>query len=1230
MPRSPGGRLEAGGKVVGARLDWSGATRARATRLAARSAWFGMGVVGSYGTYYQPQFFPLTADDSLGTSDAATQATTLVPRTASDSLGTSDAAAGAVARTRSASDSLGSSDAATRAPTGAARSGADSLGTSDAATRAPTVAARSASDSLGTSDATTATYSRGRFAADALGNYPSTILRDSPSRYYRLAEVGASTSAFEEAGRTVRSFVYGAAVQRGFPSLVANDSNDRSVFSPDVNNTEINPVSGGLVGSGTLLFEGIASRTTSTGVDSLFFSSNSGSAFCGVVVQAGSNDVALLNETGTLKTWANAWPGLNVATHWACEISGANHTAELFINGVSMGQVTGLPALDAGVWYFGGNPGRGFYWSGYIDEVATWTSALANRAARIALHASAAALGGGGVSDAATRLFIRGVSDVLGTSDAAARAPLAQPRTASDTLAASTYDPVIDADSPVSHWKLGSASSAVDRKGVTDLPAVGGPISAAATLVVNNGNNVSNRFVRASSQLFGKANSSGQGAPYEAPSWSVEAWFSPASSPGTTVGVVGRDSHQAIRITGANAIQLRWRDAADLGDAIGTVVAVVGVTYHVVGVFDGTNAILYVNGVENTRKATSSRSVPDGVPSVASLSTDTSFCFDGTIDEVGWYTTALSPARVLAHYQAGTVPAPIDVATRALALPRVAADSLGTSDAAVATTSGVPTRTASDSLGTSDAASRAATVRSRSAADALGTSDAATRASTVRARTASDTAGHGNGQQDQLNTDTRASYAAFGAGAPDWSGSGWQTGGKPGGYYLMAAPVAWGNGDDTIKVRAKLIVFGSLATVGVGFVKPGSIAQGSVLLAEIFNGSLTLAYNGPWNVGGGTTITTIAIPGYVAGNYYVVELTRAGNSVVVGVRDATDTSIVLANQTVALPAGAQADYGAGVALRPMLSLSNLSSTGTGADWWEFGSPADVATRVLALVPRSAADALGTNDAATRTTAQPRSASDSLGTSDAATRAPTARARNATDTLGTTDAATGARTLPRTGSDALGTSDVAVRATTVRSRFASDTLGTSDVAVSTPLRTANDFLGTSDAATRAPTIRGRSASDTLGSSDAATRAAIAGARSSSDVLGTSDLATQVASYARFSDDVLGSSDVATQTVSFGRLASDTLGTDDQAERLVVVSFRFAADELGTTDSALAFIPRFASDTLGTSDVATIALLAQVLGTVLVSDSPSSLLSISDRPQLELALSSSALTISDEPA
>jgi hypothetical protein len=88
-----------------------------------------------------------------------------------------------------------------------------------------------------------------------------------------------------------------------------------------------------------------------------------------------------------------------------------------------------------------------------------------------------------------------------------------------------------------------------------------------------------------------------------------------------------------------------------------------GQWYHVVGVYDGTNNTLYVNG-----QVAATIAAPSYVPVDANASPFSVgsrgygalgfFSFDGSVDEVAYYTNILSAADVLAHYQNGTSTSP--------------------------------------------------------------------------------------------------------------------------------------------------------------------------------------------------------------------------------------------------------------------------------------------------------------------------------------------------------------------------------------------------------------------------------------------------------------------------------------------------------------------------------------------------------------------------------------------
>lgn len=85
------------------------------------------------------------------------------------------------------------------------------------------------------------------------------------------------------------------------------------------------------------------------------------------------------------------------------------------------------------------------------------------------------------------------------------------------------------------------------------------------------------------------------------------------------------------------------------------------VWWHVVGVYDGTNVILYVNGTNNVTSVPMAGTLaPDSwdpitIGCMQGLSNNR---FGGSIDEVAIYTNALTPAQVGNHYNAGTNASP--------------------------------------------------------------------------------------------------------------------------------------------------------------------------------------------------------------------------------------------------------------------------------------------------------------------------------------------------------------------------------------------------------------------------------------------------------------------------------------------------------------------------------------------------------------------------------------------
>jgi hypothetical protein len=158
------------------------------------------------------------------------------------------------------------------------------------------------------------------------------------------------------------------------------------------------------------------------------------------------------------------------------------------------------------------------------------------------------------------------------------------------------------------------------------------------------------------------------------PSWttgsaySAEAWFRPdnATPPaGTGRTIMGHDTNGSaltwrLFINTDGRVQIFHTDIGGTFRIVtSTTVIVPGLTYHVVATWDGATLCLYLNGVLEGSVAAASVWNSGSPLNIGSLySGSTSEHFDGRLDEVAVYGTALSQARVTAHYQAGSTVAP--------------------------------------------------------------------------------------------------------------------------------------------------------------------------------------------------------------------------------------------------------------------------------------------------------------------------------------------------------------------------------------------------------------------------------------------------------------------------------------------------------------------------------------------------------------------------------------------
>lgn len=212
-----------------------------------------------------------------------------------------------------------------------------------------------------------------------------------------------------------------------------------------------------------------------------------------------------------------------------------------------------------------------------------------------------------------------------------------------------SYSAEVLADSPLAWWSLGDASTTMADSSGNGRAGTHTSVSA-TTGIVAGATSGASAYGGSSSSVVTDA------AWMNTTVVTAEAWVTFPSNSGEHF-VLARDN---------NGADLRWR-LDTTGNVFRWIVNVGGTLkvcqsgtmspttlYHFVGTYDGTTLRLYVNGTELANLAasgavvaTSGREIRLGLQSTGAAP------FAGTMDEAAVYGTALSAARVLAHYNAG-------------------------------------------------------------------------------------------------------------------------------------------------------------------------------------------------------------------------------------------------------------------------------------------------------------------------------------------------------------------------------------------------------------------------------------------------------------------------------------------------------------------------------------------------------------------------------------------------
>jgi len=212
---------------------------------------------------------------------------------------------------------------------------------------------------------------------------------------------------------------------------------------------------------------------------------------------------------------------------------------------------------------------------------------------------------------------------------------------------APVYRDAVLADSPRAYWRLGNASGTVasDEMGVFPGTYVNGPLLARAGAI--SGDTAAqfdgtNDFVRVPDA---------NGLDFT-DTFTLEAWVKRSSTGGTRAIMDKGENSYSFRIQADGKLLLRKNNVATL------TTSTAGITdttawHHVAAVKSPTEVKLYLDGQDVSGAVTQQTMANTAIPlTIAGSDNGTAYFLPGTLDEVAVYPTALSAARVQAHYAA--------------------------------------------------------------------------------------------------------------------------------------------------------------------------------------------------------------------------------------------------------------------------------------------------------------------------------------------------------------------------------------------------------------------------------------------------------------------------------------------------------------------------------------------------------------------------------------------------
>lgn len=239
-----------------------------------------------------------------------------------------------------------------------------------------------------------------------------------------------------------------------------------------------------------------------------------------------------------------------------------------------------------------------------------------------------------------------------------------------------TYLDTVLADSPVRYYRLDETSGTTfyDATGSGNNGTLNGGITLGTAGLLTGDTDKAATFNGTSGYISGNMT----GLPTGASPWSMECIikytgsgsFQGAVSFGT-IGTIWTNTRAGLGIDNNGHAYCEFKAG---GLATSPVVLSTGVNHHLVGTYDGTNVRTYVDGAFIAMSGAATGAITNTGITIGVFIGETNY-LSGVIDEVAFYSTALSSARVSAHYTAyTTTPA---VTSNTMSIPSGASVSFG-------------------------------------------------------------------------------------------------------------------------------------------------------------------------------------------------------------------------------------------------------------------------------------------------------------------------------------------------------------------------------------------------------------------------------------------------------------------------------------------------------------------------------------------------------------------------